>query len=55
MGFKSFRDDHRVPSPLNGEKVAEGRMRGGNAHDCSSFSEVITLFLRIGIAPVAEF
>ena len=21
-----------IPSPLNGEKVAEGRMRGGNAH-----------------------
>jgi hypothetical protein len=26
-------DVHRVPSPLNGEKVAEGRMRGGNTQD----------------------
>src|SRR5678815_2768672 len=24
------------PSPLNGEKVAEGRMRGGNTHDSDS-------------------
>jgi hypothetical protein len=23
----------RIPSPLNGEMVAEGRMRGGHAHD----------------------
>ena len=29
-------DARRVPSPLNGEKVAEGRMRGGNAHDSDS-------------------
>jgi hypothetical protein len=27
---------HRVPSPLNGEKVAKGRMRGGNAQDSDS-------------------
>src|SRR5215207_4182321 len=27
---------HRVPSPLNGEKVAEGRMRGGNTRDSDS-------------------
>ena len=26
-------DARRVPFPLNGEKVAEGRMRGGNAQD----------------------
>ena len=26
-------DVPRVPSPLNGEKVAGGRMRGGNAQD----------------------
>src|SRR5262245_10678161 len=25
------RDFRRIPSPLNGEKVAKGRMRGGNA------------------------
>ena len=29
-------DARRVPSPLNGEKVAEGRMRGGNAQDSDS-------------------
>jgi hypothetical protein len=29
-------DAHRVPSPLNGEKVAEGRMRGENAHGFGS-------------------
>jgi hypothetical protein len=23
----------RIPSPLNGEKVAEGRMRGGHTHN----------------------
>ena len=29
-------DARRAPSPLNGEKVAEGRMRGGNAQDSDS-------------------
>jgi hypothetical protein len=41
-------DARRVPSPLNGEKVAEGRMRGGNAQDsdsrqdCDCVASVIT-------------
>jgi hypothetical protein len=30
------RNIRRVPSPLNGEKVAEGRMRGGHASDFGS-------------------
>ena len=31
--MKESADTRCVPSPLNGEKVAEGRMRGGNAQD----------------------
>jgi hypothetical protein len=33
----------RVPSPLNGEKVAEGRMRGGHARDSGSHLRFSTL------------
>jgi NodT family efflux transporter outer membrane factor (OMF) lipoprotein len=36
IGMEESTDARRVPSPLNGEKVAEGRMRGGNAHDSGS-------------------
>jgi len=32
-GFEIPANAHRVPSPLNGEKVPEGRMRGGRVED----------------------
>ena len=35
-GMEESRDALRIPSPLNGEKVAEGRMRGGNTKDSDS-------------------
>jgi hypothetical protein len=47
MRFRISGKDRRVPSPLNGEKVAEGRMRGGNTHDfgscASTFRSQLTL------------
>jgi|SRR5215218_10063204 len=44
------RGGHHVPSPLNGEKVAKGRMRGGETFDFSS--HIFTFQCQLALSPL---